>query len=185
MKIKTAALVVLISLSLMNCGYNDNGGGDSPSTVDFTFEGQGYSFNSGYSVDGVEPNFGYYYTDFVIGTDSFMLNESILPTIAVQDFQMTTAILYVNLMNEGDTFETGTYVFSNTEVPKYFEFGYIRLPGNDNEFNLGDDYLFFDAGSVTVTGGPANYSLAFDVTLSNGQNVNFTYTSNLVYLDAF
>ena len=183
MKIKISALVLLMSLSLMNCGNDD--GGDAPSNADFTYEGQNYSFNSGYSVDGVEPAFGYYYTDFVLGTSSFTLNESVLPTVAISDFEMTDAILYVNLLNEGESFETGTYVFSNTEMPKYFEFGYIRLPGEDTFFDLEDDYLFINGGTVTVSGAPSNYSLVFNVTIAGGQNVSFTYNSNLVYLDAF
>ncbi len=174
-----------MSLSLVSCG-NEDDGGSPPAIVDFTYEGKSYTFNSGYSVDGVEPNFGYYYTDFILGTSSFTLNEFVLPTVAVGDFQMTEAILYVSLLNEGDSFETGTYVFSTTELPKYFDFCYIRLPGENNSFDLVDDlYLFINSGSILVSGTPSNYSLDFNVTIYSGQSVSFTYNSNLVYLDAF
>ncbi|GAB4166018.1 MAG: hypothetical protein Tsb0033_27980 [Winogradskyella sp.] len=170
-------LPVLLTI-LVGCSNTDDG--DNSSSADYSYNGESINFNFGISVDG-EESFGYYNNDFVIGTSMFSIDENTLPTISINDFQSTQAILYATLYNEGSSFEVGTYNYSQTDISKYFDFGYIRFPGEDNEFDLTDDYIVINGGTITVSGSEGNYTVIFDVNLANGDTLDFTYDNSFIY----
>lgn len=161
---------------------------DSSSSSDFNFDGQNISFTHGFAVDGIEAESnGYYSFDFILANAAFTLNETILPSIGFDNVDNVDALLILELLNESDTFQTGTYTFSSNEpLPQYFDYFFIRLPGEDGVFDFQDIYLTATSGSVTISGSALNYSLSFDIDLSNGQNLNFEFQANdFTYLDAF
>lgn len=90
----------------------------------------------------------------------------------------------------GTTFQNGVYQYDenfNFGQPNFnfFDGLTIYIDGNqDGLFNSQqDNVLTASAGTVTVSGTAPNYVLAFDVEMSNGQNLTFTYNQGFDYVD--
>jgi hypothetical protein len=96
----------------------------------------------------------------------------------------------LSIASLGTTFVPGTYMYdSNMQIDEpnfnFFDGFTIYIDGNkDKDFNDPQDtVLYTTAGTVIVTGTGPNFTLAFDVTLSNGNNFQYTYGNGFHYIN--
>lgn len=185
---KKLILTCFLVASILSCSGDDDG----PNTANgITVDGVNYTITDAKAVD----NFNFYsetHSEF-----NFILASSAIEVTAVPStifgFETDNAKFALNLSiaSLGDTFENGVYQFDenfsfNQPNFNFFDGLTIYIDGNqDGEFNNQEQDKIFVAtgGTVTVSGAAPNYVLAFNVTLTNNQTLNFTYNQGFDYID--
>ncbi|UII25341.1 hypothetical protein LVD15_18820 [Fulvivirga maritima] len=164
--------VVLFSYAALfglffSCGSDDDG---DTATANGTIEigDDSYTATSGimedYGVEGTHYNIDFTVSDGTLNTTSGRYSGSFM--------------IYAELYAPGDSFSTGT--FSHNLSPEddeyYFKSAYISVDANGNEIldEQADDYFFATGGSITVSGSGDNYSLTYNLTMSNSSTMTGT-----------
>ncbi|MFD2892217.1 hypothetical protein ACFS5J_09355 [Flavobacterium chuncheonense] len=183
-------LLVLSSIFLFLCSCNNDDDSQSNPTTGLNINGNSYTIVNAKAVD----NFNFYSDTHA--EYNFILSDGIIDVTAIPSsvFGFTTdnASFAMNLSISalGMNFVPGTYVYDlNQQLDdpnfNFFDAFTIYIDGNnDKDFiDVQDTVLYATAGTVTVSGTGPNFTLAFDVTLSNGNNFQYTYGNGFDYID--
>jgi hypothetical protein len=185
---KKITYVLFFAVTLFSCSSDNT---DSSSSNQINVDGTSYSITDAKAVDNYklfsETHAEY---NFVLASSDIQITG--VPG-SVFGFQTSNAKFALNLSIAalGATFQNGVYQFDENfgiEEPNfnYFDDLVIYIDGNqDGQINnpQQDKIFFATSGNVTVSGTAPNYTIVFNVTLSNGQNFNFTYNQGFDYVD--
>jgi hypothetical protein len=184
---KKLILTFILATSILSCS-SDSGSSNSGNQININ--GTNYNITDAKAVD----NYNFFSTTHA--EFNFVLASSAITIEAVPGtsfgFVTDNAKFALNLSIAalGTTFQNGVYQYDENmdfEQPNFNFFDgltiYIDNNQNGSYFDSGDSVLFATAGTVTVSGTAPNYILAFNVTLSNGQNLNFTYNQGFDYVN--
>ncbi|MBL3655804.1 hypothetical protein [Fulvivirga sediminis] len=167
-KVLFFSYVVLLPL-LFSCGSDDDGD-TATANGTVTYDGKDYSLTNGFMFDyGAED--GHYNIDFTAhdGTAN-IADETVTGTVTV----------YSELYSPGTSFQTGTFTymsfFDDPEADDfYFYSASITIDSDGNgKINEDDNTYSATGGTIVVTGGGDNYTLVYNLTLSNGKKLTGT-----------
>lgn len=179
---KKLLVLSTVFLFLVSCNNDDDSQQTNSSAL--SINGNSYTITSAKAVD----NF-----NFFSDTNSeynFILSDGTINVTAIPNsvFGFTTdnASIAMNLSISalGMNFVPGTYVYDLNQQPTEPNFNFfdgltIYIDGNnDKDFtDAQDTVLYATAGTVTVSGTGPNFTLDFNVTLSDGQNFQYSYSN--------
>lgn len=179
----------LLATSILSCSSDDDS--NSNNATGINVDGTDYTITDAKAVD----NFNFFSETHA--EYNFVLASSAIEVTAIPGsvFGFTTDnakfALNLSIASLGTTFQNGVYQYDENfgfEEPNFnfFDGLTIYIDGNqDGQYNnpTQDKFLIATGGTVTVSGTAPNYVLAFDVTLSNNQTLNFTYNQGFDYID--
>jgi hypothetical protein len=184
---KKLIFTFILSASILSCSSDS---GSSSNGNEINIDGSNYSITDAKAVD----NFNFSSTTH--SEFNFILASSLIEVESIPGlfFAYTTDnakfSLNLSMAALGTTFQNGVYQYDDNfsfEQPNFnfFDGLTIYIDGNqDGLFNsLQDSILFATGGTIAVSGTAPDYVLTFDVEMSNGQNLTFTYDQGFDYID--
>ena len=185
---KKLTLFLFVSIfGFSSCSEDDSG---SSSSSGLTIDGQTFLLTDAKATD----NYNFYYDTH--SEYSFSFSDGPITVTAVPDsfygFEVDNASIAISLsmVSFGNTFENGVYTFdeglwADPPANSFFDSLSINIDGNnDNDFNDAvDKYLYATSGTITVSGSAPDYTIFFDVILSNGDAFQYTYDGGFDYVD--
>lgn len=186
---KKLIFTFILGVTFLSCSSDDDS--NSSNADGINVDGINYTITDAKAVDNYNL-FSETHSEF-----NFILASSDIEVTAIPGtlfgFQTNNAkfALNISMASLGTTFENGVYQYDQNfgfEDPafNFFDALTIYIDGNeDGQYNNPQqDKLFFaTGGTVTVSGTAPNFVLAFNVTLSNNQTLNFTYNQGFDYID--
>lgn len=186
---KKLIFTFILAASILSCSSDDNGSSTNGNQINVN--GSNYSITDAKAVD----NYNFFsetHAEFNFVLASAPIDVTATPG-SVYGFTTDNAKFALNLSIAalGTTFQNGVYQYDENfgfEEPNFnfFDGLTIYIDGNqDGQYNnpQQDNVLVATGGTVTVSGTAPNYVLAFDVEMSNGQNLTFTYNQGFDYID--
>ena len=172
-------------ISLSSCS-SDSSSSSSGATVD----GHHFTITDAKATD----NYHFYYTthsefDFVLSDGT--IDVTAIPQ-SVYGFETQNASIAISLSaaSLGNTFQNGTYQFDENmdiEPPAFSFFDdltvYIDGNGDHDFYDAQDTVLYAVSGTVTFSGTAPNYTIAYNVMLSNGEHFQYTYNGGFDYVN--
>jgi hypothetical protein len=178
---------LLFASTILSCSSDS----DSNNSNQIAVGGANYSITDAKAVDNYNL-FSDTHAEFNFVLASSNINITAVPG-SVFGFTTENAkfAMDLSIAAMGATFQNGVYQYDENfgiDEPNFnfFDGLTIYVDGNqDGEYNnpQQDKIFLTTGGTVTVSGTAPNYVLAFNVTLSNGQNLNFTYNQGFDYVD--
>lgn len=179
---------LLLTASLSSCKEYDTEIAPAPAAVitnSVELNGKAYNFVDGLIFDYGPFFLGSRYTHY--NYDIAIVDAEINLNDEEYDYTKASAVLWVDLFSPGTTgFKTGTFHFidkasmteSNTATKYFFNFAFFGA-------SEGNGYTYLEAtgGSIKVSGTANNYTLVYDLILSNGKSLKGSFKSNLKYAD--
>ncbi len=181
-------LLLFVSLGLAACKEDEPEPAPAPATVitnSVEVDGKAYKFVDGLVFDYGPFFLGSRYTHY--NYDIAIVNAEIDLEDETYDYTKASAVLWIDLFSPGTTgFKTGTFQYidkasmteSNTYTKYFFNFAFFGALQKD-----GYIYLEATGGTVKVSGTPHNYTLEYDLMLSNGKPLKGSYKSTFKYAD--
>lgn len=181
----------LISLLILGGGILGCSGDDDSTNNQITdgvvVNNGRYTINKGVGIEkGMSDSTNTHYAyDFILSDGQINIIQS--PTLIGFTLDNASIIVFLLMNSFGNDFQTGVYNFDQG-LDQYFSFFnvlQVRIDNNgDADFIDAEDVILdATAGTVTVSGTLPNYVLDIDVTLSNGENLTFTYSDSLTYVN--
>lgn len=184
---KRLIFTFLFASTILSCSRDS----DSSNSNQIAVGGASYSIADAKAVDNFNL-FSDTHAEFNFVLASSNINITAVPG-SVFGFTTNNAKFAMDLSIAalGTTFQNGVYQYDENfgvDEPNFnfFDGLTIYVDGNqDGEYNNPQQDKIFIAtgGTVTVSGTAPNYVLVFNVTLSNGQTLNFTYNQGFDYVD--
>ena len=174
--------------SLSSCSSDDNS--TPSSSTDLIVNGDNFNITDAKATD----NYHFYYethSEFSFSFADGPITVSAEPN-SYYGFETENASIAISLSatSLGNTFQSGVYQYDENFglTPPDFSFFddlTINIDGNnDGDFNDSEDtYLNAVGGSLTVNGTSPNYTIVFDVTLSNNEQFQYTYNGGFDYVN--
>ncbi len=186
---KKLIFTFILGATFLSCSSDDDSNSNNANGINI--DGISYSITDAKAVD----NYNFFsetHAEF-----NFVLASSTIEVTAIPGtffgFETDNAkfALDLSIAALGTTFQNGVYQYNENfgfDDPEfnYFNLLTIYIDGNqDGQYSnpQHDKILVATGGTVTVSGTAPNYVLAFNVTLSNGQTLNFTYNQGFDYVD--
>lgn len=182
---KISLLLFVAIISLSSCS-SDSGGSSSGATVN----GHRFTITDAKATD----NYHFYYTthsEFEFALSDGTIDVTAIPQ-SVYGFETQNASINISLSASslGNTFQNGTYQFDEnmeSEPPAFSFFDdltiYIDGNGDHDFYDPQDTILDAVSGTVTFSGTSPNFTVVFDVILSNGEHFQYTYNGGFDYVN--
>jgi hypothetical protein len=122
-----------------------------------------------------------YGSDGAFTNHDFFLTDGDFSDIEAGELSGTSFLVYAELFSEGTTFREGMYNYSTSRTAgeNYFtNVSYSEVVNGEP----GDEILA-NGGTVIITGTPEDYTIIFDVSLTNGETIRGTYSGAFPILD--
>ncbi len=189
-KISILLLASIFTLSSCSSDDNNNDNNNNNPPTGLNIDGQEFTITDAKATD----NYRFYYdthSEFAFSFADGPITVSAEPS-SFYGYEPANAsfTMSLSMVSLGNTFQNGVYQFDeNFDIDppaiSFFDHFTIYVDGNnDNDFfDSADKVLSAVNGTITVSGTAPNYTLAFDVTLSNGDNFEYTYNGGFDYID--
>jgi len=180
----TSCFLFIFLCTLLSCSNDDEGSNNQGIVVN----GNNYNLDYGVIVDdGINSGGTHHELYFVISDAPVEITAIPNTLIGFEALNSSIAINFV-LNSFGDSFEPGEYVYDENfgdNGTSYFYLEPIYIDGNgDNELNDPEDtILFINGGSIVVSGSLPDFVLDFNISLTNGETLEFRYDRGFDYID--
>ncbi len=166
------------------CSSDSDGGGSSSG---LTVDGTHYTISDAKMVD----NYRLFYEsgsefDFILSNGEITVEADPGTSIG---FTVANGTISIDayLFCQDATLTNGTYTFDEfpeSETGYFFDDLIVTTDSNgDHQIDSSDNALWATGGTIEVTGSGNNRTLDFDVTLSDGSTLDYTYHSGFDYVD--
>lgn len=168
---KTLTYLLLASVVILSSCKDDD---DSTVSISgsVVYDGTTTSLNNGLIVDyGEDVDYNEYNYDFYLSDGAIDYTAT-----SYSEIFKGSIVVYLELYNEGSSFETGTYTFDGSS--NYIASAYINTGGSFSS------EVYAESGTVTVSGDDSNYTVTYELTFEDETTATGTVGGTFEIMEA-